>query len=38
MLPSTYLNLEAEEKAFIIAAIQLKVEAEKKEQAKMKKK
>jgi hypothetical protein len=36
-LPSDFLNLEQTEKAFIIAAIDLKIEAEKKEAAKIKK-
>jgi hypothetical protein len=36
-LPSQFLNLEQTEKAFIIAAIDLKIEAEKKERDKMKK-
>ena len=37
MLPSQYLALDRREKAFIIASINLKREAEKKEQDKMKK-
>ncbi|MGL4790491.1 MAG: hypothetical protein ACRCW1_03695 [Anaerotignaceae bacterium] len=38
MLPSQFLNLGKEERAFIIAAIEIKIEYEKKEAAKMKKK
>lgn len=38
MLPSTFLNLDENEKAFVIAAIQIKTENEKKEMAKVKKK
>lgn len=38
MLPSQFAALERREKAFIIAAIDLKIEADKKEQAKMRKK
>jgi len=37
MLPSQFLNLDQTEKAFLIAAIDLKLEAEKKEQSKIKK-
>lgn len=36
MMPSTYANLDMQEKAFIIAAIQIKAENEKKENDKMK--
>jgi hypothetical protein len=36
MLPSQFINLTKEEKAFIIAAIQIKAENEKKEAKKMK--
>nr|DAW39740.1 MAG TPA: hypothetical protein [Caudoviricetes sp.] len=36
MMPSTYINLDMQEKAFIIAAIQIKAEKEKKESDKMK--
>nr|DAD79130.1 MAG TPA: hypothetical protein [Siphoviridae sp. ctsDY37]DAF96038.1 MAG TPA: hypothetical protein [Siphoviridae sp. cteLB10] len=35
MMPSTYINLDEYEKAFIIAAIQIKVENEKKENDKI---
>jgi hypothetical protein len=38
MLPSQYLNLDRYEKAFIIGAIQIKTENEKKQADKMKKK
>lgn len=38
MLPSTFLNLEFHDKAFIIAAIQIRTENEKKEEQKMKRK
>mgnify|MGYP000112608298 FL=1 len=38
MLPSTYSELDMNEKAFIIAAIQIKSENEKKQKAKMKSK
>jgi len=37
MLPSEFLNLDRREKAFLIASINLKREAEKKEQDKIKK-
>ena len=37
MLPSVFLNLDRQEKAFIIASIQLRTEAEKKEAEKIKK-
>jgi hypothetical protein len=37
ILPSQFLNLDQTEKAFIIAAIDLKIEAEKKEADKIKK-
>lgn len=37
MLPSTYTSLDRYEKAFIIAAIQIKIENEKKEKEKIKK-
>jgi hypothetical protein len=37
ILPSQFANLDQTEKAFIIAAIDLKVEAEKKEANKIKK-
>jgi hypothetical protein len=37
ILPSQFLNLDQTEKAFIIAAIDLKIEAEKKEKDKIKK-
>jgi hypothetical protein len=36
-LPSEFLNLDRKDKAFIIAAIDLRVEAEKKEANKIKK-
>lgn len=35
MMPSTYANLDTQEKAFIIAAIQIKAENEKKENDKI---
>ena len=38
MLPSQFINLSQEEKAFIIAAIDLKLEAEKKKTNEMKSK
>ena len=38
MLPSTFINLDAYEKAFIIASIDIKVENEKKEQKKLQQK
>ena len=38
MLPSQYLALPAREKAFIIAAIELKTEAEKKQQKELERK
>lgn len=38
MLPSTYLNLPREEKAFVIAAIDIKIENEKKQAKEMKRK
>ena len=37
MLPSTFLSLPVNEKAFIVAAIDIRVEAEKEEAKKMKK-
>jgi hypothetical protein len=37
ILPSQFLNLDQKDKAFIIAAIDLKIEAEKKEASKIKK-
>jgi hypothetical protein len=36
MLPSQFLKLGREEKAFVIASIQIKIEAEQKEAKKMK--
>ena len=36
MLPSVFLNLDRQEKAFIIASIQMKIKAEKEEAAKIK--
>ena len=36
MLPSVFLNLDRQEKAFIIASVQLKIKAEKEEAAKLK--
>jgi hypothetical protein len=36
LLPSQFLNLPKNERAFIIASIQLKIEHEKKEEKKMK--
>lgn len=36
MLPSTFCNLDRREKAFIIASIDLKVEEDKKQNARMK--
>lgn len=38
MLPSTYLNLDRREKAYIIGSIQIKMENEKKESNKIKRK
>jgi len=38
LLPSQFLELDQTEKAFLIAAIDLKLEAEKKEASKIKKK
>lgn len=38
MLPSTFISLSAEEKAFVIAAIDLKVETEKKQMDEAKRK
>ena len=38
ILPGTLMSLSREERAFIYAAIDIRVEAEKKEAAKMKKK
>ncbi len=38
MLPSTFMELDDAEKGFIIAAINEKVESEKKERARIKKK
>lgn len=38
ILPSVFLNLDRQEKAFVIAAIQVRAEAEKKEAAKLKSK
>jgi len=35
MLPSVYLSLDRQEKAFIIASIQIKIDHEKKEYQKM---
>ena len=37
MLPSEFLALDMHEKAFVIASINIKMEAEKKEQEKIKK-
>jgi hypothetical protein len=37
ILPSQFLELDQKDKAFIIAAIDLKIEAEKKEASKIKK-
>lgn len=36
MLPSTFMNLDIQEKAFVIACIDLRVEEEKKEADKLK--
>ncbi|MDP4152593.1 MAG: hypothetical protein Q8865_04005 [Bacillota bacterium] len=36
MLPSQFVNLDKQEKAFVIAAVQLKIEAEQKEAKKIK--
>ncbi len=36
ILPGQYMNLPREEKAYIIAAIQIRVEKEKREMARMK--
>lgn len=38
MLPSTFINLDMQEKAFIIACIDKKIEAEKEEEKKSKRK
>ncbi len=38
MLPSQYMNLDDEEKAFVIAAIQVKIESDKKKQKEMERK
>ena len=38
MLPSTFINLDIQEKAFIIACIDKKIEAVKEEEKKLKKK
>ena len=38
MLPSDYLKLQREEKAFIVAAIQIKIEKDKKDADKSKRK
>ena len=38
MLPSQFINLPKNEKAFIVASIQLKLEHEKKEEKKLKRK
>lgn len=38
MLPSQYMNLDQEEKAFVIAAIQIKIESDKKRQNEMERK
>jgi len=38
ILPSDYMNLERREKAFVVAAIQARLEAEKKEMSKKPKK
>lgn len=38
MLPSQYLNLDEEEKAFVIAAIQIKIDNDKKKQKELEKK
>jgi hypothetical protein len=37
MLPSVFVDLEINEKAFVIASIKLKIEEDKKQQAKLKK-
>lgn len=34
MLPSTFLNMDVQEKAFVIAAIQIKMENDKKQKKK----
>lgn len=36
MLPSQFIELEENERAFVIAAIQIKIDAEKKQNAEMK--
>ncbi len=36
ILPSVFLQMDEQEKAFVIASIQLKIEQEKKEERKMK--
>lgn len=38
MLPNDYLNLDSQEKAFVIASIQIKQEAEAEQEKKMKRK
>ena len=38
MLPSQFLNLDPQEKAFVIAAIDMKIDAEKKQAAEIKRK
>ena len=38
MLPSTFINLDIQEKAFVIACIDKKIEAVKEEEKKLKKK
>jgi len=38
MLPSTFLSLDSQEKAFIIACIDLKIEADKKQMKKAQRK
>jgi hypothetical protein len=37
MLPSQFLNLEKHEKAFVVAAIEIKMESDEKEKKKIKK-
>lgn len=38
MLPSQYMNLDEEEKAFVIAAIQIKIENDRKKQKELERK
>ena len=38
ILPSDFLKMDSQEKAFVIAAVQLRIETEKEEAAKLKRK